>query len=122
MMMLHALADKALSMQHDTLQLVPAATTLTAAFGLGLQLCSPGYGDDPLLASPDFAAVCGGAGENATYGTPGRAVGTTCRPCSTEGKTVTYSFNWVRCVGTTWSGNNGCTSFDASSITFSNCT
>jgi hypothetical protein len=52
------------------------------------QLCSGGFG------GVNCATLCGGVGENATYGPPGRAMGAACVACSAQGKTVTYSFGW----------------------------
>jgi hypothetical protein len=40
------------------------------------------------------AQLCGGSGEAATYGPPGRALSSTCQPCSSQGKTIGFSFNW----------------------------
>jgi hypothetical protein len=52
------------------------------------RLCAGGFG------GAGCGTLCGGIGENATYGPTGRAVGADCSLCSAQGKTVTYSFNW----------------------------
>lgn len=51
-------------------------------------MCLPGYGGD-LCATP-----CGGFGEEATYGPPGRALGSSCVSCSSKGVTIGFSFHW----------------------------
>lgn len=62
-------------------------------------VCAAGYG------GLQCSSMCGGAGLNATYGSPGRAMlpnaSTPCIACSAGGQTVTYSFLW--CV-THWRG------------------
>lgn len=67
----------------------PAFTT-TAQEGSVLPdlcaLCVPGRGGDACLTQ------CGGVGPLASYGPPGRTVGTPCLPCSTS-KTG-FSFDW----------------------------
>lgn len=55
--------------------------------------CQPGYG------GVSCSSLCGGEGENATYGGPGRQMllggaETPCTQCSANGKTVTFSYLW----------------------------
>jgi len=54
----------------------------------GSTVCAAGYG------GTGCATLCGGFGEDATYGPPGRALSSQCLQCSSQGKTIGFSFDW----------------------------
>jgi hypothetical protein len=66
--------------------------TTTAADGAtsaaDCRLCVSGYG------GIGCGTRCGGVGAAASYGPPGRAVGSPCVSCSNGGVTIGYSFSW----------------------------
>lgn len=72
-------------------QLCPNGTTTSAAgsdSNSDCNLCAAGYG------GTGCATLCGGFGEDATYGPPGRALSSQCLQCSSQGKTIGFSFDW----------------------------
>lgn len=83
-----------LSEKSEPCKSCPTGRTTVAAGSNSVEdckLCSPGFG------GTNCSTICGGA--EATYGPPGREVGSPCLQCSAQGKTVTYSFNWVSWLG-----------------------
>lgn len=53
------------------------------------QLCDGGFG------GPGCSQLCGGVGNQASYGPPGRALNSPCVPCSAAGETRGFSYDWA---------------------------